>query len=177
MTLQWIKILVVAASFAGANLMAQRNLRSDEASRLPPSEGLIGVDGVLLVVDVLAETATTLGIESATIAGRVDRQLRAARIRNLSREESVRQGAAELCVSIHASKAAEPAQVAYCLSVKLREPVLLVRDRARSVVAVTWQSPGIVAAGQAPLSESIMQQIDEQVEYFIRSFREANPDR
>jgi hypothetical protein len=157
--------------------MAHWDLRCAETSKLPASEAFAGLDGVRVAVDLPTEAAATLGVEKGAISDRVDRQLRAAKIRNLSREESVRQGAAELCVSIRATQFNEPALIAYCVDVTLREPALLVRDRGQSIVAVTWRSPGIVAAGKSPLAESILRQIDKQVDYFVRGYRAANTVR
>ena len=172
-----LNILVFAATFTGANLMAQWDLRGADPSNLPASEALIGLNGVRVAVDLPTEAAAALGVEKGAISDRVDRQLRTAKIRNLSREESVRQGAAELCVSVRASQVNEPALVAYRLDVTLLEPVLLVRDRGKSIVAATWRSPGIVAAGKSPLAESILRQVDEQLDYFVRAYRAVNAVR
>jgi hypothetical protein len=167
-------VVAVVATLFGTNFMAQGDLGADEAAQIPIYEALVGLDGVLPKIDIPSETAVGLGVDGANIAERVNRQLRAANMRNFGREESVRQGVAELCVSIRAAQLKDPAVVAYHLDVALREPALLVRARERSIVAVTWQAPGVVSAVKSPSADSILRQIDEQIDYFIRSYRAAN---
>jgi len=166
--------VVAVAVVLGGNPMAQRDLRADETAPTPISQALIGLDGVLPKIDLPTATAVELGLDGNNVADRVNRQLHDAKVRNFGREESVRQGVAELCVSIRASQLKDPAVVAYHLDVVVREPALLVRDRERSIVAVTWRAPGLVSVEKTPSADSILRQIDEQIDYFIRSFRAAN---
>lgn len=174
MNSHWKPIVLFAAGVWGANFLSPWNLGAQGQAPAPPSEGLAGLDGVLVAVDLPSETATLLRIDKSAIADRVDRQLRTAGVRNLGREESIRQGAAELRVTLRAARIEDSAQVAYGLSIGVWEPVQLVRDRSRTHVAATWQSPGVVAAGQPPLTDVVLRQFDEQVAAFVRGYREAN---
>jgi hypothetical protein len=169
-----MRIALFAAGLLGVNLVAAWSLRAQTASPKLPAEGLAGLDGVLVVVDLPADTAALLGVDQATIAGRVDRQLRAARVRNLSREEPVRQGAAELRISLRASNVEDPTCIAYSITAAVWEPATLIRDRTKVVLASTWQSPGLTSAGKMPLAGTTLQRIDEQVDVFTRAYRMAN---
>jgi hypothetical protein len=180
-----VRMALLTLGIFGANLMAPRELRAQERAsertqqqaQTPPSAGLVGLDGVLVAVDLPTETAALLRIDRTTVADRVDRELRAARIRNLSRESPTRQGAAELRITLRAARLSDPALVAYQLAITVWEPAQLVRDRTKTVLAATWQSPGVLAADKPPVVDTALQQVDEQLDVFVRAFRAANARR
>lgn len=177
MAISWLKYVGTCVTVCALNLMVNQQLRAEDDAGRSRLGALAGLDGVLVEVGISDEVAAVLGVKKSAIGERVERRLEAGKVRNLSREESVRQGAAKLCVAVQSIRVGKSAEQLWRVDVSIREPVLLVRDPQRSIVATTWQGPSVVVGGEGVTAESAVKQLEEQIDNFARSYHEANKVR
>jgi len=136
---------------------------------------LSALDGVDVTVS-LFPSAAAFGLDSQSVMRHIVQRLDAAGIRYFGREQPVRQGIALLEVQITGRSEPHNALL-YMVATSVVEPVLLVRDPGRSVVAAVWRAPpALVLAGRNTAS-SVLEQVERQVNTFTRDYRAANPTR
>jgi hypothetical protein len=152
---------------------------ADGATADEQHDALRALDGVLVSIEMDAITCKRLSVSKSEVEDYVNRTLQRAGIRNLSKEAPVRQGAAQLIVALAvADDAAGGAQIV-SIRTMVREPVLLVRDLQRTLVATTWQArpnaEAIVANTKAHSARGqVWQFLNNQLDEFVLDFRAAN---
>lgn len=133
-----------------------------------------GLNGVGVLVDAVKPEGQKAGLISSEVEAQVERRLREAGVRVLTRAEAVETpGMPYLYVYVDTTKT-DAGSYAYVVRVSLNQGVALDRDSAIKVHTETWNS-GNVGAVAAEKLQQVGKAIDAKVDEFITAYHSANP--
>lgn len=136
---------------------------------------LRGLSGVGVLVEKLPTEVEQEGLTKNQLQIEIESKLRAAGIRVLTKEESLRTlGEPYLYININVNTAKTESDIyPYTIDVMLIQKVSLLRNPEQTTYAVTWSTGGIGSIGKQTLSQ-LHGSIGEVVDVFIKAYLTAN---
>ncbi len=142
-------------------------------------ESLAGLTGVYVIVERVDPDAEQEGLDQSTLQTDVEVKLRQAGIRVLTKTEAlVTPGAPNLHLMVDTMKLSGAALPIYAVSfhLELNQEVMLARKPTIALLAPTWSTSGIGAAGTKALHR-MRENVRDLVDRFINAYLAANPKR
>ena len=137
-------------------------------------ESLVGLSGVYLAFEHIDPIVEGLGLTQSAIQTTVELELRKAKIRILTVEESRKTpDKAYLYISIN-TIARDPGIVAFNVSVSLKQKVQL--SNGKEVFASTWDTASVGTVGSDKIDQIRTGGLVQKLEIFANDFLAANPD-
>lgn len=137
---------------------------------------LKGLKGVYVLIENLDDDAQRFGLSRHVIQIDVEVKLRLAGIPVLARDETLKSpGSPHLYVNAQVMKLLAQAYVA-CLTVELRQAVVLHRNPAISAISSTWAVESLHTMRTWPNGpQHLRDQIKDRVDQFINAWLSVNP--
>jgi hypothetical protein len=138
-------------------------------------QSLKGLTGFAVEVEDVGAKTKTMGVDPAKIKSSVEAKVKAAGIKILSAEESLKApGAPHLSVNLD-SIVGKDGTVSFELTLAVLQGCTLARDPAMKIPAcITW-SRGKVGRANDKVGAFIDTQIASEVDSFLKAYAEANP--
>jgi len=139
-------------------------------------ETLAGLTGVGVLVEEMNPDAEKDGLARSTLQTDVELKLRQAGIRVLSKDEWLAApGRPSLYLNVNTFS--RTGLYAYCILLKVKQRVTLIRNLATTSWGTTWDSRGFMGTVGADNLHTVRDDVRDQVDQFINAYLAANPKR
>jgi len=136
-----------------------------------------GLKGVYVLVERLAPEVEKLGLTKEQLQTDVELQLRRNGIRVLFRKEwLLTSGSSCLYVNVNIITSEDNPNVAYNISLELKQDVFLVRDPTKMCYAATWTAGSTGTVGKSNIT-NIRKSVKNKVDIFSNDYLAANPKK